>query len=254
VGCRRGVKWVKMYCLISDIHANLEALEAVLAAARKAGAEKILCMGDLVGYGPDPNECAYRIRETADAVVAGNHDLAAIGRLDLSWFNHTARRAIQWTAARLKPEISAYIASLPLTQKLDGLLMVHGSPRDPAEEYLRDTVAAASSFESAGFHLCLTGHTHRPLVFAMDTDGDVSMMEPAADTLLELEESYRYIVNAGSVGQPRNLDAAAAWCLYDRREGIIAFRSSRYAVAKTQARMRSAGLPQSLIGRLAEGM
>ena len=155
---------MNMYAVISDIHANLEALGAVLADADMAGADRLVCLGDLVGYGPDPNRCVSLVREAADAVVAGNHDLAAVGRLDISWFNDTARRAIRWTAARLEPDISSYIASLPLERRIGDTLMVHGSPRNPLEEYLLDGYAARSSFSSDDFHLCLVGHSHRPLV------------------------------------------------------------------------------------------
>ncbi len=244
---------VYMYGVISDIHANLEALEAVLADAHMAGADHLLCLGDLVGYGPDPNRCVSLVRGTADAVIAGNHDLAAAGRLDISWFNGAARRAIFWTAARLEPDISSYIASLPLEHRFGGTLMVHGSPRDPLEEYLLDSVAARSNFDSGDFHLCLVGHSHRPLAFMQAADGEVTMMEPGVDTLLELRDSHRYIVNAGSVGQPRDRNPAAAYCLYDPEGKVIAFRRTAYAIERTQEKMRAAGLPRSLIDRLGGG-
>ncbi|GBE57963.1 phosphodiesterase [bacterium BMS3Abin01] len=244
---------MNMYAVISDIHANLEALGAVLADADMAGADRLVCLGDLVGYGPDPNRCVSLVREAADAVVAGNHDLAAVGRLDISWFNDTARRAIRWTAARLEPDISSYIASLPLERRIGDTLMVHGSPRNPLEEYLLDGYAARSSFGSDDFHLCLVGHSHRPLVFMLAANGEVTMMEPGVDTLLELRDSHRYIVNAGSVGQPRDRNPAAAYCLYDPEGQVIAFRRTAYAVERTQEKMRAAGLPRSLIDRLGDG-
>jgi len=164
------------YAVFSDVHSNLEALETVLADARRHHPEAYLNLGDVVGYGPDPNECVARVRALNGLNIAGNHDRAAAGLLDPLEFNLLARQAIEWTKHVLTPEGKAFLASLPLRLETDGLLAVHGSPRDPVEEYIDNLPTALAVFAASGFSLCLVGHSHIPGVYALGDDGSLSAL------------------------------------------------------------------------------
>ncbi len=242
-----------MYCILTDVHANLAALEAVMAAASSAGVQRYLFLGDAVGYGPDPNDCVRRIKSIATAAIAGNHDRAVIDKLDVSWFNEDARRAIEWTASQLEPALADYLESLPVKLVHDSILLVHGSPRDPVEEYVQDTWTAAANFHSEDFSLCYIGHSHIPVIFEQNPAGDVSMAEPVDGTILEFKPGHRYIINVGSVGQPRDRNPDAAFGIYDPDAGVIWFLRVAYPFEETQERMRKAGLPLPLADRLSFG-
>lgn len=246
-----------MYCVFADVHANLEALEAVLGAARDEGVDSFLFLGDVVGYGPDPNSCTRLVREVSDAAVCGNHDLAAIGRQDINWFNPVAQKAIRWTSSRLEPDVVEYIDSLPSELLVDSLLLTHGSPLDPIHEYLLDPWAAAASFHDRSFEIGFVGHSHIPLIFRLDPGegepGEVTMSEPEPGSTLNLEEGNRYIINPGGVGQPRDGNPQAAFGLYDPGTMTLQFRRIAYPVEETQRKMEAAGLPRQLIERLSRG-
>jgi predicted phosphodiesterase len=205
--------------IISDIHGNLDALEAVLADA--GDVDGLWCLGDLVGYGPQPNECIAALIERRAQCVAGNHDWAAIGKMDTAEFNPEASEAAQWTGAQLTPEHRAYLQALP-TQLVAGeqgdFTLVHGSPRDPVWEYLTHLSAARLSFSYFRTPYCLVGHTHVPLVFrhplSADVAGDYETIAPEQGKALPLD-ARRMIANPGSVGQPRDGNPDAAYMIYE---------------------------------------
>ncbi len=246
-----------MYCVLADIHGNLEALEAVLTAAREAGAGRFLSLGDTVGYGPDPNACTRLVRERCDAALAGNHDLAAVGREDIGWFNEVASAAIHWTAAELEPDLATYLDSLPSELTRDSLLLAHGSPLDPVREYVTDAWSASMNFRDRQFDLCFVGHAHYPLVFSLDRcgedPGEVQLGEPGGGAVIDLLPGSRYIINPGAVGQPRDGNPQAAFALYDPGARRVEFRRVSYPLEVTQEKIRQAGLPLQLAERLSRG-
>jgi diadenosine tetraphosphatase ApaH/serine/threonine PP2A family protein phosphatase len=241
------------YAVISDVHGNLEALEAVLADIERERPDGCICLGDVVGYGPDPNDCAARVRSLDGPAVAGNHDRAAAGALDTRWFNPLARAAIDWTIGVLTQETRRWLADLPERYEAPEFLGVHGSPRDPVEEYILDLPTSLAIFSAHRFSLCLVGHSHVPGVFVLDAGGRVSAHPLLPGESLSLDGASRYIVNVGSVGQPRDGDPRAAYLLLDTGARTAVLRRLPYAVRVTQRKMRGAGLPARLAQRLAVG-
>jgi diadenosine tetraphosphatase ApaH/serine/threonine PP2A family protein phosphatase len=242
------------YAVFSDVHGNLEALEAVLADAARQRPDGYLCLGDLVGYGPDPNECVARVRALGAEAVAGNHDRAAVGEVDLDTFSPLARAAIEWTIQALGAEARTYLAALPLRLETALFLAVHGSPRDPVEEYILDLPTALAVFTESDFRLCLVGHSHIPGLFVMDRRGRIGMRALPAGESVPLDPAARYIVNVGSVGQPRDGDPRAAYLVLDTGGPTVTLRRLRYPVEVTQRKITSAGLPILLARRLAAGL
>lgn len=240
------------YAVLSDVHANLEALEAVLVDVDTRRPDAVICLGDFVGYGPDPVACVERLRGGLAAAVVGNHDLAALDRMDIEVFNPYARAAVLWTRERLTDGVRAYLGELPRQVRRPAFLAVHGSPRDPTDEYLFDVSGARASFESVEFRLGLVGHTHVPGVFV--DDGDRVTARPLTpDDVLELRATHRYIINVGSVGQPRDGDARAAYLWLDEGNARAQLIRLAYPFERTQEKMRAAGLPDVLAERLAVG-
>jgi predicted phosphodiesterase len=240
--------------VLSDIHANLPALESVIADLPPVDAVWVL--GDTVGYGPQPNEVIVVLQGIGARSVLGNHDGAAIGIVNARYFNPDARAAIEWTAAMIDANARAYIAALPEVRRdtdLD-LTAVHGSPRDPIWEYITGPDVAQENLEAFDTRLCLFGHTHQPVVFR-GVDGGVETAIGLPITRVALERDGRYLLNPGSVGQPRDglRDAAYAILDVDGGPGSIEFRRVSYDVARTQSLMRRAGLPFRLIERLGYG-
>ena len=242
------------YAVFSDIHANMEALEAVLTDAARRSPDAYVCLGDLVGYGPDPNECVARVRTLGAATIAGNHDRGAVGRFDTAAFSPLARAAIEWTAGVLTDEHRAFLAGLPERLETSAFLAVHGSPRDPVEEYVLNLPSALANFVEREFKVCLIGHTHIPGLFVRNQDGHLRTPDFRSDAPVRLAATSRYIVNAGSVGQPRDGDPRAAYLMFDDRGPAVTLHRVGYPVAATQAKMRSRGLPLLLARRLAAGM
>lgn len=240
------------YAVLSDVHANLEALEVVLADIAARGADAVICLGDFVGYGPDPDACVGRLRPLLAGAVVGNHDRAALDRLDISLFNPYARAAILWTREHLTGEVRAYLDGLPETLRRPAFLAVHGSPRDPVEEYILDAAAAGASFAAAAFHLCLVGHTHIPGVFVED-GAQVTAAPLVPEEPVALQAGARYIVNVGSVGQPRDGDPRAAYLWLDEGAAVATLVRLSYPLARTQEKMLEAGLPPVLAERLQYG-
>ncbi|MBI5293680.1 MAG: metallophosphoesterase family protein [Chloroflexi bacterium] len=236
--------------VISDIHGNLTALDTVLADAGEHDA--VWCLGDLVGYGPDPNECIERVRALPDLTcLVGNHDKAAIGEIDISAFNVDARQAINWTGHALSPAGRDYLLGLPERVEHGPYTLVHASPRQPVWEYILDRHIAAQNFNYFNTPYCLVGHTHLPILY-IQTDGVVLDRRPNYDELLALGDE-RMIINPGSVGQPRDSNPDAAYALLDTDTQCWEFRRVPYDIAETQQRMAGHGLPPRLIARLEKG-
>lgn len=241
------------YAVFSDVHANMEALEAVLADAGRRSPDAYVCLGDIVGYGPDPNECVARVQDLGASAIAGNHDRAAAGLFATEAFSPLARAAIEWTARVLTAEHRAFLAALPERLESRAFLAVHGSPRDPVEEYLLTLPQALAIFIESDFEVCLVGHTHIPALFVRSRNGHIRAQDLTPETPVRLAPTSRYIINGGSVGQPRDGDPRAAYLIYDDGGRTVTLHRVEYAIAATQAKMRTRGLPALLSRRLAAG-
>jgi diadenosine tetraphosphatase ApaH/serine/threonine PP2A family protein phosphatase len=240
------------YLVLADVHANLEALEAVLAAAPEH--DSVIFLGDLIGYGPNPNEVTERLRELPlHASIVGNHDWAALGKLDIADFNPFAQFAAQWTADHLTPENRDYLLGLKPTADAGESFLAHGSPRDPIWEYLEDAQQATANFKLFAHQVCLVGHTHVPRVFLQSDNGRIGVSMPDADSALDIS-SGRFIINPGGVGQPRNGDPRSAFGLLDTDAHTFSFYRTPYDIETTQKKMLDAGLPAPLASRLRLGL
>ena len=215
----------------------------------RGGAEQLWCLGDIVGYGPDPSECIAMLCQYNHLCVAGNHDWAAIGRVDISDFNPDAAEACRWTARQLSPEDVRYLENLPLTLSRDDFTIVHGSPREPIWEYVLSTESAGANFQFFETRFCLIGHSHLPVVFKNVGQRCVLMELPPE---LRLGEN-RLIINPGGVGQPRDGDPRAAYAIYDAGAATIYHYRIPYDIEATQQRMVEHGLPVFLAMRLSHG-
>jgi diadenosine tetraphosphatase ApaH/serine/threonine PP2A family protein phosphatase len=239
--------------VISDVHANWHALEAVLAAIATEEPDELWCLGDLVGYGPKPNPCCTTVRERAALCLAGNHDLGVLGRLDLEEFAPDAVVSAEWTRGVLDPDARAFLESLRPTARRDGVELFHASPRDPVWDYVLSAEAAEAAFELTEEPLVLVGHSHVPLAIA-DVDGSMAGGLAPEGTEAELGTDARLLLNPGSVGQPRDGDQRAAWLLLDFEGGRASFRRVPYPVERTQEEIRERGLPDALAERLGRGV
>lgn len=237
--------------VISDIHANLHALEAVLAAVDAEGVDEIWSLGDVVGYGPRPNECVALVRERTALGLAGNHDLAVLGRIDLTTFMGEAGEAARWTQTVLDPEAAEYLGALPSATSAHGITLAHGSPRDPVWEYVLTEAAAGAALAATADDLVLVGHSHVAL-WVSARAGSLAGGPAEGGTTLDLAAG-RHLLNPGSVGQPRDGDPRAAWLVIDTETGGATYRRTDYPIDRTQAEMREQGLPQMLAERLAHG-
>ena len=228
----------------------------MLADAAGEGALGILCLGDLVGYGADPTACVERIGERAVGIVAGNHEHGALGIMDLGWFNPIARAAALWTRDALGADHHRYLAALPLCATMEEATLVHASPRCPEEwDYLESAEDGFEVFGDFDTRLCLVGHSHRPGVWSLGSSGpDHAPIPAAARARVRLEDGRRYIVNVGSVGQPRDHDPRAAYALWDRDERTVTIRRVTYDVREAARKIIAAGLPRHLADRLADGV
>ena len=240
--------------IVADIHANLAAFTAVLNDIDgRGGVEEVWCLGDIVGYGPDPHQCLELLCRYNHVCVAGNHDWAAIGKLDTSDFNPDAAAACRWTGQQLIPEDIRYLESLPLVIEKGDFTLVHGSPREPIWEYLLSTTSARENFACFQSQFCLVGHSHVPLIFEYSEDGACSLNRFPAGGVLGLTKN-RLIINPGGVGQPRDGDPRASYAIYDGEAGTISLYRIPYDIGATQARMVEYRLPMRLVARLNYGM
>ena len=238
--------------VISDLHANITALEAVLADAGKVDAT--WCLGDIVGYGPDPNDTVELVRTIPNLTcVLGNHDVAVLGQMDDAVFNTEARRSLLWQKKQLSDGNKGYLENLPQNAIVSGdVTMAHGSPRDPVWEYILNTLVARLNFQSFTTTYCFVGHSHIQCMFQLDLNKDrVSLEIPKVGESLSLIP--RAILNPGSVGQPRDRDPRAAYAIFDPEAGSWEARRVAYDIPSVQKRIRQAGLPEKHAARLAEG-
>jgi len=239
-----------LHAIVSDIHGNLEALEAVLADLERHRPASIVCLGDFVGYGAAPNECIARLRPLIEHAVVGNHDLAACGRIKLGYFNHNAALAARWTESALTPEHLEYLRGLPFQVQWRDALLVHASPASPEEwHYVLSPTDATEEFGAFTEQMCLIGHSHYPGTFVRSADAVRYTRVPE----VRLENGHRYLVNVGSVGQPRDGDPRAAYLLYDELGRTIRHVRVEYDIEAAMRRILDAGLPRFLAERLQWG-
>ena len=239
------------YLVLSDIHSNLEAFETVLDDAGTV--DEIWCLGDVVGYGPDPNGCVELLGSYPHQCIAGNHDWATVGRLDLDDFNCDARLANLWNRDQLTPQNLAYLSSLAETLVMGEFTLAHGSPRNPIWEYVMESATALESFSHFDTPFCFVGHTHVPLIFCLDsTNKSVDDMAPSSNAPVDLD-TERLIINPGSVGQPRNGDSRASYVILDTEANTVEYCRVAYPIEVTQQKMTELGLPSRLATRLQYG-
>ena len=240
--------------VISDVHANLYALEAVLREIDRNPPEAIWCLGDTVGYGPRPNECCELVRERADLILIGNHDLVALGSAEvaLAEFNPDAAEASRWTAAQLTEESRRFLEALEPTAEAAGIQLFHGSPRDPVWEYVLTEIVAYESLAMTDAPVVLVGHTHVATALVL-AEGQLAG-GVAIDGFEAQLELGRWLLNPGSVGQPRDSNPDAAYLELDLDAKRARFHRVPYPVARTQEEIRERGLPDALAERLAHGV
>ena len=237
--------------VISDIHANLSALTAVLEDAGKVHA--VWCLGDVIGYGPEPNKCVELLREQKDLVcLLGNHDAASIGEMSVASFNIEAKQAVEWTQSVLSKETKEYLLDRPLIAVLDEVTLAHGSPRQPVFEYILDTRTAAENFDHFDNEFCFIGHSHLPLMFTLEPNDYICHLNfPEINKLSQLVP--RTIINPGSVGQPRDRDPRASYAIFDTEARTWEYRRVLYDIETTQKLTRKHKLPDRHIDRLSGG-
>lgn len=241
--------------IVSDVHGNLDALNAVLEKAEAVDA--LYCPGDIVGYGAEPNECCNIIRERAAAATLGNHDAAAVGLLDMSWFNPYARAAAQWTASALSDENQEYLTNLPLIQPDPGFIVFHGSlvQSDKFAYIVNPHSAWALAFSAMeDSRLAFFGHTHIAEYYACrDGEKGVDQIRMTDGGTIDLKPNFKYIINCGSVGQPRDGNPKACFGIYDSEAGKVEIVRVKYNIKSAQKKIRAAGLPSILADRLSSG-
>lgn len=240
------------YGIVSDIHANIDALNAVLRELDRIGMQQLLCLGDIVGYGPDPNECCDELRRRNCLAISGNHDEAAISSEEPDAFNALARQAIAWTKSELSAENRNFLAELPRERSFDTFSIVHGAPVFHFD-YILNVSDAQSAFPHAMSQLTFIGHTHVAEVFFQDDAGRAYHLKLSHGGKIDIIDQCRYIINPGSVGQPRDHNPQASFALYDEEQRAVEIRRIDYDVARVQERMQQAQLPPQLSERLTIG-
>ena len=238
--------------VISDIHGNLHALRAALDTIADEEVDAIWCLGDLVGYGPRPNECCSEVERATGLCLVGNHDLGVLGRIPLEDFSDDAAVAARWSQTVLAGEARGYLEGLASLASADGTELFHASPRDPVWEYVLGDEAARAAFALTSAPLVLVGHSHVALAFVLD-DGSVEGTLAPGGAEVDLS-GRRWLLNPGSVGQPRDGDPRAAWLLLDLDARRASYRRVAYSVERTQTEIRERGLPEALAARLAHGL
>jgi predicted phosphodiesterase len=240
------------YGIISDVHGNYVALTSVLDELKEV--DRIICVGDIVGYGPQPNECVRAIRNLGSLVIMGNHDLALIGELSISSFNEYAIAAILWTKEQITSENLEYLKGLSHILDLPDFVVVHGGLRNYTLEYIFDTYEAEENFALLKKKLLIVGHTHYPISFLQSRDGFVYAKKLYGEDVVPLREEGNWIINVGSVGQPRDGDPRSSFAILDTEEKIILIKRVPYDIPSTQRLMREVGLPDFLIQRIERGI
>jgi predicted phosphodiesterase len=238
------------YAIVSDVHANIESLGRVLGALAETDA--LISLGDVVGYGPNPNECVAALRERVTHAVLGNHDLAAVENFGVENFNAAARAAIAWTQSVLDEPSKSWLDALPYELRLPDFLLVHGAPVDYFD-YILDKAAASRAFEATDARLVFVGHTHIAEYWDRDQDGTIGHKHMQQGGELKLEDGKRYIIDVGSVGQPRDLNPMPSYVEYDPSDGTVRWIRYQYPIEEVQRKMAASGLPAYLIDRLSVG-
>lgn len=237
------------YAIFGDVHGNLEALNAVLQSTREEGVSRYACVGDIVGYGANPVECVEKIRALGCKVVLGNHDAGVVGRTDIRFFNSAAKEAVQWSKEALDDATASFLSALPYVARTEHFTLVHATLGNPEEwRYIFSCFEAESYFRFQEDPVCFVGHTHIPCCFSTNTLEDFSQAMS-----IRLESEAKYIVNVGSVGQPRDNNPLACYVVYDLAENLIKFVRVPYDVPKAQRKILDAGLPHVLAMRLGWG-
>ena len=240
-----------LYGICSDIHSNATAFKAVLESMRDNGVERKVCLGDIVGYGVDTDECVDLVRENMDFCLIGNHDSVAVKNESSEGFNPYAKQAIEWTQKHLSKESVAYIRSLPYIHEENDICFVHASPLSPAEwVYVTDLEDALNAFDHFSERYCFVGHTHSPVIIASRPMAIPKILDEYEYVIANTE---RLLVNVGSVGQPRDRDPRACWCLLDTETKCVRLIRVDYDIRETQNRMKKQGMPSFLIDRLSVG-
>jgi len=240
------------YAIISDIHSNLEALQAVLDDIEQEQVDQVVCLGDVVGYGPNPNECLELVRQHSEIIITGNHDFACIETSELYYFNKYAKEAIEWTLTVITNENLQYLSDLPFDAKIDDYYLVHSNPLDPQSwDYILSRDDARSNFPEFEEQICFIGHSHHPIIYIEDQDG--GDLTSSRDNRIQIEEGRRYIINVGSVGQPRDGNPDAAYGIIDTMNQHYELKRVSYNVHQTYQKMIAVHLPQFLADRLLIG-
>lgn len=241
--------------VVSDIHSNRQALEAVLDAIEATGVEEIWCLGDLVGYGADPDACTALVRERCDLCLAGNHDLAVLGALDISTFSDTAAEAVEWTREHISEETLEFLASLDPSGSKEGVGLFHASPRDPVWEYVLSLDQAEDGLDAQEERVGLIGHSHVALFFLRPRGARHGYAQgvQAGDGTEIVADDGEWLLNPGSVGQPRDGDPRAAWLELDTAQWTVRYHRVPYDIEGAAAAILAAGLPEVLAERLEAG-
>ncbi|MDD5432172.1 MAG: metallophosphoesterase family protein [Candidatus Omnitrophica bacterium] len=239
------------YGIFSDVHSNIEALNAVVSAYEKEGIDKYLCLGDVVGYASSPKECIGLVSSVSDVVIAGNHDWACVDLFSAKYFNSLAATAIKWTKEQLVEENKLFLRSLKLSYKNQDLALVHGSLDNPGNfNYLIDSSTAKETFALMQNNICFLGHTHIAGIFIQNPSGKITYQQ---DQRVKIQDNNKYIINAGSVGQPRDGNPMAAYCIYDTQEKQVQINRIEYDWSLTREKIIASGLPRFLGDRLLTG-
>lgn len=241
------------YAFISDIHANLEALEAAIEDIESQNVDEIVCLGDIVGYGANPNECVDLVVKHCPIILLGNHDAAAIEQLSTQHFNIHAKLAIEWTAQALRNDIKDLLAELPLRTTINQMTLVHATPYEPNMwYYITSLEEAAFNFQFFDTQICLVGHTHIPIIIVLDTSKELYVHQDssirAADT-----DGARLLINVGSIGQPRDRNPKSCYGIFDTETTEFVYRRVAYNIDKTQQKMKKIKMPEFLVSRLEDG-
>lgn len=248
------------YAVLSDIHGNLEALNSVMEHLALERIDRYFCLGDVVGYGANPSECLNRLIEIKALIVAGNHDYACLGKLQISWFNNSAREAVIWTRGQLGFSELDNLRKLPLTATEGAFTLVHGSLKRPQRfEYIHDAAQAIDSIRVCKTQVCLVGHTHVPVLFEYDKQKRlITRVMTRSEELKEVSvllkgSAFGYVINPGSVGQPRDGDPRASYAVFDTEHNLLRICRAEYDISTAQEKIRETGLPSFLADRLAIG-
>jgi predicted phosphodiesterase len=239
--------------IISDIHANLEALEAVFSDSKLQNVDEVVCLGDIVGYGANPNECIELVKKNCSLSILGNHDAAAVGLLSTEHFNVHAKIAIDWTVENLSANAQALLRSFPLKKNRNGYTFVHATPYEPNMwYYITSLEEAAFNFQFFETNFCFVGHTHIPIIIVLENEKEVYVHQGVSINWADMKAA-RFLINTGSVGQPRDRNPKSCYGIIDTEAQTFQFRRINYDIGKAQEKMRKIKMPDFLITRLKDG-